>query len=143
MDAFEFFVDGPPLSQQTKKPARLREWKEYVKNEAARLWDREAPFDGSLKLTVVYYHERDSVLIDHDNMVNLYRMRLPDWFTTMIDRSRIRRHGRQALTEDSACGIFRPHTPVRLLKEKNSFTSGLKRRPITRNCYDEFDVNRT
>lgn len=69
MDAFEFFVDGPPLSQQTRKPARLREWKEYVRNEAAKLWDREAPFNGSLRLTVVYYHERDSVLIDHDNMV--------------------------------------------------------------------------
>lgn len=69
MDAFEFYVDGPPLSQQTRKPARLREWKEYVRNEAARIWDREAPFNGSLKLTVVYYHERDSVLIDHDNMV--------------------------------------------------------------------------
>jgi crossover junction endodeoxyribonuclease RusA len=69
MDAFEFFVDGPPLSQQTRSPARLREWKEYVRNEAARLWDREAPFGGGLKLTVVYYHERDSVLIDHDNMI--------------------------------------------------------------------------
>lgn len=29
MDVFEFFVEGPPLSQQTKNPARLREWKEY------------------------------------------------------------------------------------------------------------------
>jgi len=69
MDAFEFFVEGPPLSQQTRNPARLRQWKEYVRGEATTLWPREAPFDGRLKLTVVYYHERDSVLIDHDNMI--------------------------------------------------------------------------
>lgn len=69
MDAFEFFVEGPPLSQRTKNPSRLREWKDYVRNEAAKLWQAQDPYEGALKLTVVYYHERHSVLIDHDNMI--------------------------------------------------------------------------
>jgi len=69
VDTFEFFVEGPPLSQQTRNPSRLREWKEYVRSEAAKLWRADEPYGGALKLTVVYYHERQSVLIDHDNMI--------------------------------------------------------------------------
>jgi Holliday junction resolvase RusA-like endonuclease len=69
VDPFEFFVDRPPLSQQTRYPSRLREWKEYVRAEAAKLWPTQPPVEISLKLTVVYYHERQSVLIDHDNMI--------------------------------------------------------------------------
>jgi crossover junction endodeoxyribonuclease RusA len=69
VDTFEFFVEGPPLSQQTRNPVRLREWKEYVRSEAAKLWRAQELWDGPLKLTVVYYHERQSVLIDQDNMI--------------------------------------------------------------------------
>ena len=69
MDPFEFFVEGPPLSQQTRNPRKLREWKEYVRAEAAKLWPTQAPLEVALKLTVVYYHERQSVSIDHDNMI--------------------------------------------------------------------------
>ena len=69
MDPFEFFVEGPPLSQQTRNSERLREWKEYVRAEAAKLWLNQTPVEVPLKLTVVYYHERQSVLIDHDNMI--------------------------------------------------------------------------
>jgi Holliday junction resolvase RusA-like endonuclease len=69
VDILEFFVEGPPLSQQTRNPARLREWKEYVRAAAAKLWGDQEPREGPLKLTVVYYHERQSVLIDHDNMI--------------------------------------------------------------------------
>jgi Holliday junction resolvase RusA-like endonuclease len=69
VEIFEFFVEGPPLSQQTRNPARLREWKEYVSGEAAKLWRAQEPYERALKLTVVYYHERPSVLIDHDNMI--------------------------------------------------------------------------
>ena len=69
MDPLEFFVEGPPLSQQTRNPRRLREWKEYVRAEATKLWPTQAPVEIPLKLTVVYYHERLSVSIDHDNMI--------------------------------------------------------------------------
>lgn len=69
MDPLEFFVEGPTLSQQTRNRARLRDWKNYVRSEAAKLWAERPPVETSLKLTVVYYHEQDSVLIDHDNML--------------------------------------------------------------------------
>ena len=69
MDPFEFFVEGPPFSQQTRNSGRLREWKEYIRAEATKLWASQAPVEVPLKLTVVYYHERQSVLIDHDNMI--------------------------------------------------------------------------
>jgi crossover junction endodeoxyribonuclease RusA len=69
VDPFEFFIEGPPLSQQTRNSERLREWKEYVRAEAAKLWLNQTPVEVPLKLTVVYYHERQSVLIDHDNMI--------------------------------------------------------------------------
>jgi crossover junction endodeoxyribonuclease RusA len=69
VDVFDFFVEGPPLSQQTRNSARLREWKDYVRTEAAKLWQGQELHQGPLKLTVVYYHERQAVSIDHDNMI--------------------------------------------------------------------------
>lgn len=44
MDTFEFFVEGPPLSQQTRNRDRLRDWKGYVRSEAAKLGRVEALF---------------------------------------------------------------------------------------------------
>ena len=77
MDTVEFSVEGPPVSSQTWRRARLREWKEYLRTEAAKLWQGREPYEGALKLTVVYYHERPAVLIDHDNIASsLYRMPL-------------------------------------------------------------------
>jgi crossover junction endodeoxyribonuclease RusA len=29
----------------------------------------QLPYDGPLRIVVVYYHERQSVLIDHDNLI--------------------------------------------------------------------------
>jgi crossover junction endodeoxyribonuclease RusA len=69
VDAFEFFVEGPPLSQQTRNSARLRDWKDYVRTEAASLWQALEPYEGPVKITVVYYHDRQAVSIDHDNMI--------------------------------------------------------------------------
>ena len=40
-----------------------------IRAEATKLWPTQAPVEIPLKLTVVYYHERQSVLIDHDNMI--------------------------------------------------------------------------
>jgi hypothetical protein len=42
---------------------------EYVRTEAARLWQAPEPYKGPLKITVVYYHEPHAVSIDHDNMI--------------------------------------------------------------------------
>jgi Holliday junction resolvase RusA-like endonuclease len=68
VDPFEFFIEGPPLSQQSRNLTRLRQWKDAVRAEAAKAW-QGPPLSTALKLTVVYYHERESVLIDHDNMI--------------------------------------------------------------------------
>jgi crossover junction endodeoxyribonuclease RusA len=69
VDAFEFFVEGPPLSQQSRNRSRLREWKNLVRSEAAKLWLDRPPLETPLKITVAYFHERESALIDHDNMI--------------------------------------------------------------------------
>lgn len=138
MDAFESFVEGPPLSQQIRNPARLREWKEYVRGEAARLWPGEAPFGGRLELTVVYYHERDSVLIDHDNMIKLIQDALAGLVYENDRQITDSRHARPVSTDDSGFGIFHLYTPARLQTERNLSTSGSKRPQTTRSCYDEF-----
>jgi hypothetical protein len=38
---FEFIVDGPPVSQQTRRRSRLREWKLEVRREAEKYWTSE------------------------------------------------------------------------------------------------------
>jgi len=100
VEPFEFFVKGPPLSQQTRNPARLREWKAYVRSEAAIRWPAEAPVEVALKLTVVYYHERAAVLIDHDNLVKPIQDALAGlvYFIGTIGRSQTRKRARPAST---------------------------------------------
>jgi crossover junction endodeoxyribonuclease RusA len=65
---FEFIVDGPPVSQQTRRRERLRAWKLAVRQEAERYWTLEQkPATGLVMLQVTYFY--DSVLIDVDNIV--------------------------------------------------------------------------
>lgn len=67
---FEFIVEGPPLSQQTRDRARLQAWKDTVRAEATRSWPQgQPPASGPLLITIVYFHERDTVVMDNDNMV--------------------------------------------------------------------------
>jgi crossover junction endodeoxyribonuclease RusA len=67
---FEFIVDGPPVSHQTKNSGRLRDWKSRVRAEAARRWPPgTSPTRVALKITVVYYHDGEVVRIDEDNMI--------------------------------------------------------------------------
>jgi crossover junction endodeoxyribonuclease RusA len=67
---FEFIVDGPPVSHQTKNPSRLREWKSFVRAEVAKRWPMGLPpISVAVKITVVYYHDGEVVRIDEDNMI--------------------------------------------------------------------------
>lgn len=67
---FEFIVDGPPISYQTRRAERLRAWKQAVRNAAAYRWPQAvAPLKVRLKMTVCYYHDGVMVRIDNDNMV--------------------------------------------------------------------------
>jgi crossover junction endodeoxyribonuclease RusA len=67
---FEFIVEGPPLSQQTRSPARLQAWRAMVRAAARARWlQGQAAVTGSLLLTVVYYHEQSAIRMDNDNLV--------------------------------------------------------------------------
>ncbi|PIG93925.1 hypothetical protein CSQ79_09650 [Gloeocapsopsis sp. IPPAS B-1203] len=65
---FEFIVDGPPVSQQTRRRERLREWKIYVRQEAEKFWSSKQKITtGLVMLQVTYFY--DSIAIDVDNIV--------------------------------------------------------------------------
>ncbi|MBE9146088.1 RusA family crossover junction endodeoxyribonuclease [Planktothrix mougeotii LEGE 06226] len=65
---FEFIVDGPPVSQQTRRRERLREWKATVRQEAEKYWSSDQQTaTGFVMLQITYFY--DSVLVDVDNIV--------------------------------------------------------------------------
>lgn len=67
---FEFIVEGPPISSQSRNVERLRLWQQEVRMAAAKDWPAQTPpLTKPLKLTVVYYHDGVTVQIDNDNMV--------------------------------------------------------------------------
>lgn len=68
MTTFEFIVDGPPISQQTRRRDRLKAWKVTVRQEAEKYWPSgQLPATGLVMLKVTYFY--DSVAIDVDNIV--------------------------------------------------------------------------
>ncbi|VXD22861.1 conserved hypothetical protein [Planktothrix serta PCC 8927] len=68
LSKFEFIVDGPPVSQQTRRRERLREWKATVRQEAEKYWSSEQQTaTGLVMLQITYFY--DSVAIDVDNIV--------------------------------------------------------------------------
>lgn len=65
---FEFVVDGPPVSQQTRRRERLHLWKGIVRQEAERYWSsRDLPVPGYIMLKVTYFY--DGIGMDVDNIV--------------------------------------------------------------------------
>lgn len=67
---FEFIIDGPPVSHQTRNPERLRAWQFAVRVAAKQYWPVALPpLSTQLKLSVTYYHDGVAVRIDNDNMV--------------------------------------------------------------------------
>ena len=65
---FEFIVEGPPVSQQTRRRERYHEWKRDVRAAAERFWTVGAPpLTGSLAVTVFYFFE--GAAGDIDNIV--------------------------------------------------------------------------
>ncbi|WP_036843518.1 RusA family crossover junction endodeoxyribonuclease [Planktothrix agardhii] len=68
MSKFEFIVDGPPVSQQTRRRERLREWKTIVRQEAEKYWSSDQQTaTGFVMLQITYFY--DSVAMDVDNIV--------------------------------------------------------------------------
>jgi crossover junction endodeoxyribonuclease RusA len=66
----EFIVAGPPVSHQSHNAENLHAWRLRVRDAARQRWTAASPIASTrLKMTVVYYHERETVRIDNDNMV--------------------------------------------------------------------------
>jgi crossover junction endodeoxyribonuclease RusA len=68
MIPFDFVVEGPPVSQQTKNRKRLQAWKQTVLQAATRYWQvGNAPSTDELSIVVTNFY--DSVTPDVDNIV--------------------------------------------------------------------------
>lgn len=63
---FEFILDGPPVSQQTRRRARLHEWKRKVREEAEKYWPSgELPHANQLMMTITYFYDKVSMDVDN------------------------------------------------------------------------------
>ena len=68
MRPFEFLIKSRPVSQQTRRRERLREWKEFVRQEATWYWSStHVPANGPVCITLVYLY--DEVALDVDNFL--------------------------------------------------------------------------
>ena len=63
---FELTVYGIPVSQQTRKRCRLKEWRQDVCSAAKREWTEEPSDFGPLMVTITYVY--DEVILDVDNI---------------------------------------------------------------------------
>jgi hypothetical protein len=66
---FEFTVEGPPLSYQTRDRAKLRAWQQRVRDAASNRWSPNPPVVGALQIEVTYYHEGPVIRMDNDNLL--------------------------------------------------------------------------
>ncbi len=65
---FEFTVEGPPVSQQTRRRERLPPWRAVVRAAAQDLWPvAGTPLEQELSLTITYFYE--DAPTDVDNIV--------------------------------------------------------------------------
>lgn len=63
---FEFTIQGPPVSHQTRNRARLQQWKQDVRTAAqARIPVDAAPNPDAVQITITYYYEGDSPDVDN------------------------------------------------------------------------------
>jgi len=65
---FDFIVEGPPVSQQTKRRARLQAWKQTVRQAAMNYWNAaDPPSQDQLSIVVTNFY--DVAAPDVDNIV--------------------------------------------------------------------------
>ena len=64
---FEFIIDGPPVSRQTRRRNRLREWKRKIREKAESKWPLgELPHAEQLIIKITYFY--DEISMDVDNI---------------------------------------------------------------------------
>jgi crossover junction endodeoxyribonuclease RusA len=64
---FDFLIPKRPVSLQTRKTSNLQAWKQYVRNEAAKIWTEKIFSGKDLQLTLIYLYNSDPV--DTDNII--------------------------------------------------------------------------
>lgn len=63
---FEFTIQGPPVSNQTRNRARLQQWKQDVRAAAQiRIPAGAGPVPDEVQITITYYYEGDSPDVDN------------------------------------------------------------------------------
>lgn len=68
MIPFDFIVEGPPVSQQTRNRARLQAWKQTVRQAATQYWNAgDHPSADQLSIIVTNFYE--TAAPDVDNIV--------------------------------------------------------------------------
>lgn len=68
MIPFDFVVEGPPVSQQTRNRARLQAWKQTVRQAALSYWNSgDLPSTDELSIIVTNFY--DTAAPDVDNIV--------------------------------------------------------------------------
>ena len=66
MFPFEFIINGPPVSLQTKRRQRLQQWKTDVANAArSYLQPGSAPSTARLAIKITYYYEGSTPDVDN------------------------------------------------------------------------------
>jgi hypothetical protein len=66
---FEFTVEGSPISHQSGNRAKLADWQKKVRAAATAQWPGGSPLTLALRIAVAYYHDRDTVALDNDNLL--------------------------------------------------------------------------
>jgi hypothetical protein len=51
---FEFLIPDRPVSLQARRRQRIRDWQQFVADEAAKTWERAPIADHHLQLTLIY-----------------------------------------------------------------------------------------
>ena len=62
---FEFVIDGPPVSHQTRRRSRVREWTQKVQKVAESRWDTEPPVVGEVMVIITYLYNGASMDVDN------------------------------------------------------------------------------
>ena len=63
---FEFTIEGPPVSQQSRRRRRVARWTQDVQSAARQYWSVEPPTSAEVMVTITYFF--DSAPLDVDNV---------------------------------------------------------------------------
>ena len=94
MQPFEFIIRSRPVSQQTRRRERLRQWQEFVKSQALRYWTpSHLIMEGPISITLIYLYSEAA--LDLDNILKPIQDALiglvysdDSWVTDVIIRRR-------------------------------------------------------